>query len=186
MNYLIALATTLLVAFGSNAYTEETGKPGRVITGMIKSEVIVEKINYQTREISVIDATGRRFSVVADDAVTNIEQIQPRDRIVTEYMESVAIFVTPEGAPELPNTAMGAVNPEGTEPGVAGLESNMLKASIKSIDRSSRRVVLQDENGNTSSFKVAAETPLEQVDVGDEVRVRLTRAVAITVEHPEN
>ncbi len=186
MKYIITAMATLLLALGVSAAAEEEGKPGRVITGMIKSEVIVEKINYDTREISVIDATGRRFSVVADDAVTNIEQIKPRDRIVTEYMESVAIFVAPEGAPELPDAAMGAVNPEGTEPGVAGLESNMLKAAIKSIDRSSRRVVLQDENGNTSSFKVAAETPLDQVDVGDEVRVRMTRAVAITVERPES
>lgn len=86
---------------------------------------------------------------------------------------------------ELPNAAIGAISPEGEEPGIAGLESNMIKASIKAIDRSSRRVTLQDDNGNTSSFRVADETPLDTVDVGDEVRVRLTRAVAITVQRPD-
>lgn len=175
----------LLALVAAAAGAQEEGKPGRVVTGMIKSEVIVEKIDYETRAIKVIDASGNRFTVIADDAVTNIDKIQPRDRIVTEYMESVAIFVTPDGALELPDTAVGAINPEGDEPGIAGLESNMLKASIKAINRSSRRVTLQDENGNTSSFRVADETPLDRVDVGDEVRVRLTRAVAITVQRPD-
>ena len=186
MRTTITLLLVATLSFSAAAFAEEDVKPGRVVTGMIKSEVIVEKIDYDTREISVIDATGRRFTVVADDAVTNIDQIQPRDRIVTEYMESVAIFVTPQGAPELPNAAMGAINPEGTEPGAAGLESNMLKASVKTIDRDSRRVTLEDENGYTSSFRVAPETRLDLVDVGDEVRVRLTRAVAVTVEAPKN
>jgi hypothetical protein len=178
-------AYSLLALACTGAWAQQEAKPGRIITGMIKSEVIVEKIDYQTRAIKVIDATGNRFTVVADDAVTNIEKIQPRDRIVTEYMESVAIFVTPDGAMELPDAAVGAISPEGDEPGIAGLESSMLKASIKAIDRSSRRVTLQDENGNTSSFRVADETPLDNVDVGDEVRVRLTRAVAITVQRPD-
>ena len=183
MKKLFALALLALVSTGTQA--QEEAKPGRIITGMIKSEVIVEKIDYKTRAIKVIDASGNRFTVIADDAVTNIDKIQPRDRIVTEYMESVAIFVTPDGAMELPNAAIGAISPDGDEPAIAGLESNMMKASIKAIDRSSRRVTLQDENGNTSSFRVADETPLETVDVGDEVRVRLTRAVAITVKHPD-
>lgn len=167
-------------------HAQQDAKPGRLMTGMVKSEVIVEKINYETRQIKVIDASGNRFTVVADEAVNNIEQIKPRDRIVTEYIESVAIFVTQNGAPELGSGAIGAISEEGEQPAIAGIESTLLSASIKAIDRTSRRVTLQDENGNTSNFKVSDETPLDLVDVGDEVRVRLTRAVAITVQSPKN
>lgn len=183
MKTLISLG---LLCLSLVTHAQQDAKPGRMVTGMVKSEVIVEKIDYDTRQIKVIDASGNRFTVVADDAVTNIDQIKPRDRIVTEYIESIAIFVTQDGAPELGSGAIGAISEEGEEPGIAGIESTLLSASIKAIDRTSRRVTLQDENGNTSNFKVADETPLDLVDVGDEVRVRLTRAVAITVQSPKN
>ncbi len=183
-NRLTALVCAALLAASAGA--QDTAKPGRMVTGMVKSAVIVEAIDVETREIRVIDASGNRFTVVADEAVTNIDQIKPRDRIVTEYLESVAIVVAPEGAMELPQGAAGAISEEGEAPAIAGVETFMVRASIQAINRETRRVTLMDEDGNTSRIKVADDTPLDLVDVGDEVRVRLTRAVAITVQKPES
>jgi hypothetical protein len=184
IRHLVVLLCAALVAAGASA--QESPKPGRVVTGMVKSAVIVEAVDYDKREMRVIDASGNRFTVVADDAVTNLDQIKPRDRIVTEYVESVAIVVAPEGAMELPQGAAGAISEEGEAPAITGVETFMVRASVQAINRETRRVTLMDEDGNTSRIKVADDTPLDLVDVGDEVRVRLTRAVAITVQKPDS
>ncbi len=178
------VAVTALLLAAAAAAQVVTERPARVLTSTVKSSVIVEAIDYETREIRVIDAGGNRFSIMADEAVNNLEQIQPRDRIVTEYMQSVAIIVATDDLPELPQGAVGAIAPEGDTPGIAGLETVMLRAEITSIDRERRRVGLTDAEGNTSTVPVADAARLDMVDVGDEVRVRLTRAVAISVEKP--
>ena len=125
-NYTIkALVTCLagLLLLGQGAQAQETSSiPGRVLTNVVRSAVIVEAINHETREIKVLDASGNRFTILANDAVTNLNQIKPRDRIVTEYMESVAIVVVPQGSPELPQGAVGGISPEGGTPGAAGLD----------------------------------------------------------------
>ena len=178
----MALAMTVFTA----AVAQTTAKPGRLLTGVVKSAVIVETINYDTREIKVLDAAGNRFTVVADEAVPNLAAIKPRDRIVTEYIQSVAIVVLPKGAPELPQGAVGSISGEGEDPAITGMDTVMVRATVNSIDMDSRRVTLTDEDGNTSSFPVGDTARLELVDVGDEVRVRLTRAVAITVVTPDS
>ena len=47
--------------------------PGRVITSTARREAIVESVDKETREIKVIDASGRIYSFVAGDKVDNFD-----------------------------------------------------------------------------------------------------------------
>ena len=155
--------------------------PGRVITSTARSEAIVESVNRETREIRVVDANGRMYTFVAGDMVANFDQIEPRDRIVTEYLESVAVFVTPAGTPEMGDMGLVEVAPLGEKPGVAMADTYMVAAKIDAIDADSRVVTLRGQDGFQSALKVADDVDLDNVQIGDEVRMRVTEAVAIKV-----
>jgi len=155
--------------------------PGRVVTSTARREAIVESINKETREIRVVDASGKIHKFVVGDMVANFDQIEPRDRIVTEYLESVAVFVAPAGTPELGDAGLVEVAPLGEKPGVAMADTYMVAAKIDAIDVASRVVTLRGADGFQTAFRVADDVELEKVQVGDEVRMRVTEAVAISV-----
>jgi hypothetical protein len=155
--------------------------PGRVVTSTARREAIVESINKETREIRVVDASGKIHKFVVGDMVANFDQIEPRDRIVTEYLESVAVFVAPAGTPALGDLGLVEVAPPGEKPGVAMADTYMVAAKIDAVDAASRVVTLRGEDGFQTAFRVADDIDLEKVQVGDEVRMRVTEAVAISV-----
>jgi hypothetical protein len=155
--------------------------PGRVITSMERREAIVESVNKETREIRVLDSDGKLQRFVAGDMVANFDQIEPRDRIVTEYLESVAVFVVPEGTPTLGDMGLIEVAPLGDKPGVAVADTFVVAAKIDAIDADARMVTLRGEDGFQTPIRVADDVDLEQLVVGDEVRMRVTEAVAISV-----
>lgn len=155
--------------------------PGRVVTSTVLREAIVESVNRETREIKVIDADGQRHSFVAGDMVANFDQIEPRDRIVTEYQESVAIFVVPAGTPELGDAAAVELAPPGDKPGIAAAGSYMVAATIVSIDEAERTVTLRGDEGELHTVRVSEDVELGNVEPGDEVRMRVTEAIAVSV-----
>ena len=61
----------------------------------------------------------------------------------------------------------------------------MVKATIEAINRDDRLVLLRGEGGRVRSVRVADDVRLDQVDVGDEVRLRITEAIAISVVKPD-
>ena len=155
--------------------------PGRVITSTARREAIVESVNRETREIKVVDANGKIHTFVAGDMVANFDQIEPRDRIVTEYLESVAVFVAPAGAPAMGDMGLVEVAPLGEKPGMAMADTFMVAAKVDAIDAATRVVTLRGEDGFQTAVRVADDVDLDTVAVGDEVRMRVTEAVAIKV-----
>ena len=155
--------------------------PGRVITSTARREAIVESVNKETREIRVLDSDGKLHRFVAGNMVANFDQIEPRDRIVTEYLESVAVFVVPEGTPTLGDMGLVEVAPLGEKPGVAVADTFVVAAKIDAIDVPNRVVALRGEDGFQTAIRVADDVDLDQLIVGDEVRMRVTEAVAISV-----
>jgi hypothetical protein len=155
--------------------------PGRVITSTARREAIVESVNKETREIKVVDANGKIHKFVAGDMVANFDQIEPRDRIVTEYLESVAVFVVPEGTPQMGDMGLVEVAPLGEKPGMAMADTYMVAARIDAVDADSRVVTLRGKDGFQTALRVADDVELANLKVGDEVRMRVTEAVAISV-----
>jgi len=180
----LILGATMLAGAPSveaDSHTKTVQVPGRVVTSTVRRVAIVEAVNKETREIKVIDASGRRYSFVAGEMVANFDQIEPRDRIVTEYLESVAIFVTPAGAPEMGDAAAVEIAPLGDKPGIAAADTFMVRATIESLNVTDRIATLRGEDGRVRTVKVADDVPLDMINVGDEVRMRITEAIAISV-----
>ncbi len=176
----------VLIFYGTLAGAQTVDKPMRAVTTVIKTAAIVEAVNKSTREIKLIDARGNRFSMIADDSVRNFDQIDPRDRIVVEYLESIAIVVAPAGSePLFGEGTVVTVAAEGDKPGIIGVDTHVIVATIAALNRGDRLVTLETEDGEVRTIKVGEDAHLDMVDVGDQVRLRLTRAVAIEVVKPD-
>ncbi len=78
------------------------------------------------------------------------------------------------------------VAPKGDKPGIKGVKVSEITATIVSIDREDRSATLKLADGEVRTVKVNPSVKLDLVDVGDQVRVTTTRAVAIAVTSPTN
>ena len=177
----------VLIAGTVSAQETSVDRPARILSALVKSGAIVEAVNQETRELKLLNARGERFTVIADERVRNFDQIEPRDRIVVEYLESVALVVAPEGSEPPIGDALGlAVAPAGDKPGVEGVETYLVTATVQAINAADRLVTLEAENGEVRTIKVDEAARLDLVDIGDQVRLRVTRAVAVSVVAPES
>ncbi len=182
----IALLAVLVPGIG-RAEEHTVQKPGRVVTSRIKSAAIVEAVNRDTRELKLIDARGRRFSVIADERIRNFDQIEPRDRVVVEYFQSVAVIVAPAGSePTMGEGTAVVVGPDGYKPAIAGVETSLLVASVVSLNSTDRLATLQTEDGELHTVKVALSVPLSAVEVGDQVGIWVTNSFAISIVEPDD
>ncbi len=177
----VVVNVTIVEAQDSSA-AREVQVPGRVMTSTVRSTAIVEAINKETREIKLIDANGKRYPIVASDLVRNFDQIEPRDRIVVEYLESIAVFVVPPDAPELGDAMAVEVAALGDKPGVKAADTFMIKATIEALNITDRIAMLRTETGEVRSVKLSKQVPLDKIDIGDEVRLRVTQAMAVSVK----
>ena len=62
----------------------------------------------------------------------------------------------------------------------------MVQATIDSLNMTDRIATLKLEDGGSRTIKVAADVPLELVGLGDEVRLRITQAAAISVRQADS
>jgi LPXTG-motif cell wall-anchored protein len=169
----------------ADAQTERVQKPGRVMTSIVRTVAIVEAVDKETRELKLIDASGSRSTMVVDDVVVNFNQIEPRDRIIIEYLESIAIVVVPAGTPQLGEGVAVELAPVGDKPGIKSVDTFVVSATVESLNLSDRIATLRYEDGTTRMIKVADDVPLDLVKIGDEVRFRVTNAVAISVREAD-
>ena len=170
-------------AFAADAAT--VSKPARVISSTIKAQAIVESVDAKTREIKLLGADNHRFTIVADASVRNFDQIHPRDRVNVEYLQSVAIDVFPAGTPAPPAAlASDDVAPKGDKPAIGGVGVAQIEATVTALDRDARRATLLFPDGSSTEVKVREDAPLDLVNVGDLVRMTVTKAVALNVTPP--
>ncbi len=171
-------------------YAAERGdpvqKPARVTTTVIKTEAIVESFDPETRELMLIDAEGKRFTIVADERVGSLDHLAASDRIVIEYLESVAIVVAPEGFETASgNAGVLAVSADEERPALVGARTTVIVATVEAFSAEDRWATLKLEDGSTQTIQVRKDAPLDLVKVGDQVRFQVTRATAISLERPD-
>ena len=164
----IAFVTEDDVIIDHPALADDTiEKPGRVLTSVVRTGAIIESIDYTTRDVRLILADGSRIDIVADEQIEHLDKIKARDRVVIDYLESVAVVVAPPGSePLVGDGALLQVAGRGTdEPEITEVETTLIQARIEGVNTTSRTVDLVFEDGSRRTIHVADDAPLEMVDV---------------------
>ncbi len=154
-------------------------------TNELKATVL--GVDYKNREVVLQGTNGNLARFAVSDRLQNFDQIHQGDQVNIKYYESVAYSVVKPGEELSPTSRTDAVatRPPGQAPGGAALSVNHTTATIQSIDRDNRQVVLKGANGEIVHVYVDPSVGnLQRIKEGDQISVTMTKAIAVSVEKP--
>lgn len=161
-------------------------KPARVTTTVVKTEAIVESFDPETRELKLINSVGERYTIIADERVGSLNSLQASDRIAIEYLESVAVVVTPAGFdPTTSKDEVLAVSSDDKRPAIIAADTTTFVATVEAFDAVERWATVTLSDGRSQTIQVSEDAPMELINVGDQLHFQITRATAISVEESD-
>jgi len=186
LSVFFAVLLALPLVQSTMAQEEAGEKPSFVESDLVEAEATVEAINKEKRLVVLRRSDGKAVTVEAHDRVRNFDQIEIGDKVVVEYYESVAVYVTGPGQePSASEISEVGVAPKGEKPGIGAVDTIKVTATVEDINYKTRKVTLKGPEGNTVTIKVPeSRKNLENVKKGDTVVMRYTEAVAISVRKP--
>lgn len=163
----------------------QAGEPGGMMVETYKETATVTGIDRTTRKVTLVTKDGTKTSFKAGPAVANFNQIEVGDQVKATVTEQIVVFVRKPGEPSGDGAAAAvALAPLGDKPGVLLANTVEITAKVKSLDVPHRKATLLFPDGTSKTFMVRKDLDLTKHSVGDEVVIRTTEAVAISVEKP--
>jgi len=190
---LVALSFTTLVTAAEEKAVVETytlhskgEKPSVHKERTTHKTATVEAIDLQTRVVTLKGSEGNLFDITAGKEVKNLPQVKVGDLVNVSFYESIAVKVFKPG--EIPQGMEGGkvaaerIAKPGEKPaGMAGAQVTMT-ATVESINPNKTSVTLKMSDGKYKVVKVENKKNLDTVNVGDEVMITATEALAIAVK----
>jgi hypothetical protein len=192
----ITLLPAVLLAFTSCSSTPppderasmvsfRPGVPGGVRAETYKTTAIVTDIDAASRKFTLVSADGTKTTYIAGPEVVNFNQIQVGDHVKARVSAELAVFLRKSGeaASDGGASALGLA-PVGAKPGAFMANTVEITARVASLDLRHHKATLLFADGSSKTFKVRSDVDLSRVAVGQEVVIRMTEAMAISVEKP--
>ena len=163
----------------------EPGVPGGVLIEKFKETATVTAIDRATRKVTLVKTDGSQATFVAGPEVANFAQIQVGDQVKATVTDRVSIFV-PKPGESAADVAAGvlALAPLGEKPGGVMADTVQFTAKVTAVSLWHHTATLQLPDGSSKTVKVRPDVALTKDNVGAEVVIRITEAVAISVEKP--
>jgi len=146
----------------------------------------VQSINAADRTVVLQRPDGSVTTYECSPEVRNFDQIKVGDQVTATAAEELALALIKGGVPPAAGTASAIVrSPLGAKPGGKIVDTVAFTAKVMSVNAMGREVTLQMPDGQNKTVKVGPDINLANVNPGDDVGVRLTRALAISVKEPK-
>jgi Cu/Ag efflux protein CusF len=150
-----------------------------------KQTATVTGIDAANRKVTLVTPEGKKSTVKCGPEVINFDQIRVGDQLKVTVMEELAVYMAAQGAPPSDGAAaVVALSPQGAKPGGVVLNTVQVTAKVTAIDLKNHKATLQFPDGTTKKIAVRKDVDLTKQKVGDEVVLRCTEALAISVEKP--
>ena len=188
MRTLLRVSTVLFLALclALPAASRAAEKPGAEVGELTVVTATVEKIDMATREVTLKGEDGKSETIKVGPEARNLDQVKVGDKVTMKYYESVALFVAPPGGkPSVTEMTDIERAARGEKPG--GVITNIVEATatVEAVDVAKRTVTVKGPQGNVKTVKVSeAVKRLNEVKAGDQIVLRYTEAVAISVDKP--
>ena len=151
---------------------------------VMTAEVIA--IHKSDRTVTLLGSESNAVEIEVGPEARNFDQIKVGDMVRVEYYESVAIYIGEKGTqPDIKEGIVAGRSAKGDKPAGVVIESIDISATVKSINKLTRSLKLEMPNGQVVTRKVDKSVKaFDSLKKGDSIHVRLTEAVAISVEKP--
>jgi hypothetical protein len=192
----VGVVVVLFVAFAHFAFAaspdtkagkQQAGKPGAVVVAAVTATATVNAIDVAKRQVTLKWPDGEMKTLKVGKEVVNFDQIAVGDRVNTTFVEELAVFVKKSDAPPSADEAETvALAPKGAKPGIIVADTKTVTAKIETVNHKKRTVTLKGPEGQLKTLKVGSNVKnFKELKKGDEVVVRFTEALAVTVEKPQ-
>ena len=170
---------------GAAGVAYQEGVPGGVVVETYKMTATVTGIDAANRKVTLVTPEGKKDTVTCGPEVINFDQIHVGDQLKVAVTEQLAVYMGQAGAPPSDGAAaVVALAPKGAKPGAVMANTVQVTAKVTAIDLKHHKATLQFPDGTTKTFPVRKDVDLTKRQVGEEVVIRTTEAVAISVEKP--
>lgn len=163
----------------------QPGVPGGVIVDTYKNTATVTSIDAATRKVTLVTRDGRMETFKAGPEVVNFDQIHVGDQVKATLTQQLVVYMAKDNPPASEGAAaLVALAPKGAKPGALMANTVQVTAKVTAIDLKHHKATLKLPDGTTKTVAVRPDVDLTQRQVGEEVVIRVTEAVAIAVEKP--
>ena len=187
------ILTTVMLLGGLTSVTiaqqkesdDKSAKPSRITVGVIKLTGTVKAVDLEKKTATVEGSGGRVVTVDAKNA-RNLEQVKEGDKVTLTYTQERAVFVRKtDEQPSAAEARSVQLAPKGEKPGGVIVQTIELSGSVESVDPQKHLIVLKGPAGNVRTFTVDPGVKnLSQIKKGDQVVLRFTESVALSVVKP--
>jgi hypothetical protein len=177
----------MVVAQEKKAKAASAGeKPSVYKDRVVTATATVEAIDLEKRIVTLRRADGSVFDLTVGKEARNLPQVKVGDEVVVKYYESIAVQVTKPGAAEGSQVKETVARAKpGEKPAGAVTKQTTVTATVEKIDKKKMIATLRGPEGKVVDVKVRNPKNLENVNVGDQVVITYTEAVAVSVEKPK-
>ncbi|HOX55262.1 MAG TPA: hypothetical protein P5205_02030 [Candidatus Paceibacterota bacterium] len=167
----------------ATAYQE--GVPGGLVVETHSMKATVIGIDAANRKVTLVTSDGKKTTVKCGPDVINFDQIRIGDQLKVTVAEEVVAYLAEAGASQREGgAAFVALAPKGAKPGGIVTETVQVTARVTAIDLKARRATLQFPDGAIRKVAVRPDVDLTKRHVGEEVVIRITEMVVLSVETP--
>jgi hypothetical protein len=179
----------LMIAAIISGCTMATTMPEQAAQGIAIGDSVVMTaeviaIHKADRTVTLLGSEGNVVEIEVGPEARNFDQIKVGDMVRVEYYESVAIYIGEKGTqPDVKEGIVAGRSAKGDKPAGVVIESIDISATVKSINKFKRTIKLIMPDGKVVTRKVDKSIKaFDNLKKGDSIHVRLTEAVAISIE----
>jgi hypothetical protein len=190
-----ALGITVVPVISARAQEKEAAAPGaaarQVDPTAAASSIVasgaatVVAVDPAERVVVLKTADGDMIPVKCGKNVVNFDQIKAGDIVKATAIDRVAVYIGKEDPAERFGTGRVIMRAgKGERPGFLIADTAQAKAKIEAIDANAKTVTLAGAGGKSTTVSVGEDVDLSSVKKGDEITVRTTTGIALSVEKP--
>ena len=174
-----------LAATTSSGEAYAQGVPGSVVSETEQISAVVKAVDQKKRTFTLEDEQGNRQTFNAVPEMHNFSQLKVGDHVnAVVTHERVIELRAPGKAAEDGAAGLVATAPEGDKPGMLVANTVEITAVVKAIDTTQHTATLQFADGTRKVVRVRPDIELKSSYLNQEVVIRMTSALAISVEAP--
>jgi hypothetical protein len=183
---LLPVAMLALTSCSSTKNDQADEIRGGVVLDAVTGTATVTAVNAADRTVTLQRPDGSSKTLECGPEVRNFDQIKVGDQVTATAVDEVAVVLMKGDVPPVAGSTTAIVRaPLGSKPGGEIVHTIGFTAKVVSVDKDKREVGLEMADGTTKKVKVGPNIDLNNVKVGDDVGVRVTRAFAIDVTAPQ-
>lgn len=178
---LLSLSTTLTQA--AEVTADVATAPGKAnIVEAVSAQAKVTAIDMASRKVSLTNAAGEAFDIIAGEQVTNLANLKVGDTVALRYLQMLDLDLIKGGAGVRQRIVEVAADKAGAgeKPGAGVARKVTLYGDVIAVDKAQQTITVKGVD-HTLMLKVHDPAQLALIAKGDQIKAVQTQAVGIGI-----